>query len=101
VIARQELDGHILAAEGKVKQALSTLGSASLAQRKLRYSEPPYYPRPVDEAIGEIALRAGKLQDAEVAFRRTLADLPGSARSVAGLRELQKRGNKQTGAAEF
>jgi tetratricopeptide (TPR) repeat protein len=101
VIARQELDGHIQAAEGKMKQAMNTLATASLAQRKLRYSEPPYYPRPVDEAIGEIALKAGKLMDAEVAFRRTLADLPGSARSLAGLRELQKRGGKATSAAEF
>ena len=100
VIARQELDGHILAAEGKVKQALNTLGSASLAQRKLRYSEPPYYPRPVDEAIGEIAFRLGKIAEAEVAFRRTLTDLPGSARSVNGLREIQKRGNKSSSAIE-
>jgi len=102
VIARQELDGHILAAEGKTKQAMHTLASASLAQRKLRYSEPPYYPRPVDEAIGEIALKAGKLAEAEVAFRRTLADLPGSARSLAGLREVQKRnGSKATSSAAF
>jgi tetratricopeptide (TPR) repeat protein len=100
VVARQELDGHILAAEGKMKQAFNTLGSAALAQRKLRYSEPPYYPRPVDEAIGEIALKAGKLPDAEVAFRRTLSELPGSARSLNGLREIEKR-NKQTGAAAF
>ena len=29
-------------------------------QRKLRYSEPAYYPRPVSEALGEVALRHGK-----------------------------------------
>ena len=100
MIARQELDGHILAAEGKTKHALHTLGSAAQAQRKLRYSEPPYYPRPVNEAIGELALRAGKLSEAEAAFRMTLTDLPGSARSVAGLREAQKRGNKAATGVE-
>ena len=39
--------------------------AAATAQRKLRYSEPPYYPRPVDEAIGEIALRLGNVSEAE------------------------------------
>ena len=98
-IAREELNGHILAAQGKTKQALETLESASRNQRKLRYSEPPYYPRPVSEAIGETALRAGKLPEAESAFRLTLEDLPASARSVAGLAEVRKRSAKATGAA--
>src|ERR1043166_1104800 len=99
-VAREELNGHILAAEGKVKQAFNAMGTAALAQRKLRYSEPPFYPRPVDEAFGEIALRLGKLADAEVAFRRALADLPGSARSANGLSEVLKRENKSTSAVE-
>lgn len=98
-IAREELNGHILAAQGKTKQALESLESASRNQRKLRYSEPPYYPRPVSEAIGETALRAGKLPEAESAFRLTLEDLPASARSVAGLAEVRKRSAKATGAA--
>ncbi len=54
---RMELEGHILAVEGKYKQAMSELTSASNAQRKIRYTEPPQYPRPVNEAIGEIAKR--------------------------------------------
>ena len=94
-VARQELDGHILAAENKIDQAMKTLKSASTAQRKLRYSEPPFYPRPVSEAMGEIAMRHGKIAEAELAFRTTLEDLPGSARSVNGLREIQ---TKSTGA---
>src|ERR1051326_8962291 len=97
-IGREELAGHILAAQGKTKQALETLDAASRNQRKLRYSEPPYYPRPVSEAIGELALRSGKLAEAETAFRGTLEDLPGSARSVAGLAEVLKRSGKSTGA---
>jgi hypothetical protein len=99
VIARQELEGHILAVEGKYKQAMNELGTASLAQRKVRYSEPPIYPRPVDEAIGEIALRAGQFSEAETAFRLSLAQLPGSSRSVKGLAEAQKHGNNKTSGA--
>ncbi len=37
-VGRQELEGHILAAEGKYKQAMNELASASLAQRKIRYT---------------------------------------------------------------
>jgi tetratricopeptide (TPR) repeat protein len=102
VVARQELEGHILAAEGKYKQAMSELGSAAVAQRKVRYTEPPIYPRPVDEAIGEIALHAGQFSEAESAFRLSLAQLPGSSRSVKGLAEASKHGNNKTsGAGQF
>ena len=95
-VAREELAGHILAAEGKVDKGLKALENASKLQRKLRYSEPAAYPRPVAEALGEVALRHGKKATAEAAFRNCLEDLPGSARSVNGLREAQKSG--QTGA---
>lgn len=99
-IARQELEGHILATEGKYKQAMSELSAAATAQRKLRYSEPPYYPRPVAEATGEIALEAGQLSEAESAFKLALADLPNSSRSLKGLAQVQKkRDSKTSGAA--
>jgi hypothetical protein len=101
MIAREELGGHILAAQGKAKQAIETLETASKNQRKLRYSEPPYYPRPVAEAMGEVALKLGKLPQAEAAFRSALDDLPGSARSVAGLAEVRKRSSKTSGAVDF
>jgi tetratricopeptide (TPR) repeat protein len=100
-IGREELAGHVLAVQGKTKQALETLESASRGQRKLRYSEPPYYPRPVAEAVGELALRSGKLAEAESAFRSTLEDLPGSVRSITGLTEVLKRTGKSTGAVVF
>ncbi len=101
LVAREELSGHIQAAEGKVSKGLKTLENASKQQRKLRYSEPACYPRPVAEALGEVALRHGKRTIAEAAFRSTLEDLPGSVRSVNGLRDAQKGPNKQVGAEEF
>ena len=97
--ARLELDAHVLAAEGKQKQALHAFGTAATEQRKLRYSEPPFYPRPVDQAAGEAELRMGLFSEAETAFRRALSDLPGSARSVEGLNETLRRENKSTGSA--
>jgi tetratricopeptide (TPR) repeat protein len=101
LVARQELEGHILAASGKYKQAMNQLSTAVVAQRKLRYSEPSYYPRPVAEAMGQVALRAGQATDAEAAFRLALTDLPGSSRSVKGLAEALKRENKSVGGAAY
>jgi tetratricopeptide (TPR) repeat protein len=98
-VAREELAGHIQAAEGKVSKGIKTLENASKMQRKLRYTEPAYYPRPVAEALGEVALRHGKRAVAEAAFRSCLEDLPGSVRSINGLKDAQK-GN-QVGADLF
>jgi tetratricopeptide (TPR) repeat protein len=96
-VAREELAGHIQVADGKVMKGLKTLEGASKLQRKLRYSEPAAYPRPVAEALGEVALRHGKTATAEAAFRTCLEDLPGSVRSVNGLRDAQKNSGKQLG----
>jgi tetratricopeptide (TPR) repeat protein len=95
VIARAELTGHIEVAEGKVGRGLKTLENVSKTERKLRYSEPVRYPRPVAEALGEVALRNGKRGIAEASFRSSLEEMPGSVRSVNGLRDAQKNG--QTG----
>jgi hypothetical protein len=53
----------------------------------------------VDEAIGEIALKAGRFSDAETAFRAALSQLPASSRSVKGLAEASKGNSKTSGAA--
>jgi len=78
-VARQEIAGHIEAAEGRVDHALKTLDTASKAERKLVYTEPPFYPRPVAEALGHLALRVGKPQVAEKAFAVALEQYPGDA----------------------
>ena len=98
VVARQELEAHVLGAQKKTDAAIKAFKSASAAQRKLRYSEPPYYPRPVNEALGEFAARAGKATEAQTAFQTALQDLPGSARSVKGLAAVEKHDGKSTGA---
>src|SRR5579862_6492877 len=96
-VARQELEGHVLFAQGKTDAALKAMHHASDNQRKIRYSEPPQYPRPVNEALGEMALKAGKTQEAHAAFETALQDLPASARSLKGLAATGE--HKSTGAA--
>lgn len=86
--ARRELDGHILASAGKFKPALQKLEQASQMQRKLTYSEPPRYPRPVAEVLGQVAMKAGKRSQAEAAFRKALEEVPESSRARVGLDKL-------------
>jgi len=78
-VARQEMLGHIEAADGHVGRALKTLEAASKAERKLTYTEPPYYPRPVAEALGHLASKNGKRGLAEKAYAAALEQYPGDA----------------------
>ena len=90
LVARQELDGQIAFAAGKIDKSLRTLQAAVHAERALRYTEPPSYPRPVSEILGTKALDKGKLRIAEEAFRQALEQYPESPRAVTGLAETLK-----------
>ena len=94
LIARQELDAHIAFAAGKFDKSFQTLQAAIRAERALRYTEPPSYPRPVAEALGPKALKQGKLQIAEDAFRQALEQYPESHRAIQGLAETLRREGK-------
>jgi tetratricopeptide (TPR) repeat protein len=98
LIARQELEGHIAFANRKFDKSFTTLQAAIRAERALRYTEPPSYPRPVAEALGPKALSQGKLQIAEDAFRQALEQYPASHRSIQGLAETLRREGKPEAA---
>jgi tetratricopeptide (TPR) repeat protein len=90
-IAREELEGHISAGTGDVKKALAIFASASQKERAITYNEPPSYPRPVAEAAGSTALRAGKIAEAERAFRVALEQYPEDSIARKGLAEAARR----------
>jgi tetratricopeptide (TPR) repeat protein len=94
VSARAELDGHLKLADGKINAGLKKLEQAASLERHTIYSEPPQYPRPVLEALGQAALKNGRLPQAESAFRRALEQYPGSFRSQTGLRATLERERK-------
>ncbi|MEW5976852.1 MAG: tetratricopeptide repeat protein [Acidobacteriota bacterium] len=96
LIAQKELQGHIQVQSGRLDKGLETLRVASLQERALRYSEPPAYPRPVLEALGQLALRHGRLSVAEAAFHQALAQFPESTHARKGLAEIRLR--NQAGA---
>ncbi len=98
LVARQELDAQIDFARGKVDKSLQTLRAAVKAERALRYTEPPSYPRPVSEVLGRKALDKGKLQLAEQAFREALEQYPESRRAITGLEETLRKEGKTVAA---
>ena len=90
-VAEQELFGQLTLASGKTGRGLKILSEVSLAERSLRYNEPPYYPRPAAVAWGDAAAKAGKLKDAEKAYRIALEEFPRLDRAERGLKQLQSR----------
>jgi tetratricopeptide (TPR) repeat protein len=81
-VAREEMAAHLDLAEGRAAKALKEFEGASKAERRLTYTEPPYYPRPVAEAWGHAALKAGKTDEARRAFRVALDQYPGDVHAT-------------------
>ena len=92
-VAQTELEGHIAFAKGKVDRSLEVLQAAVKQERSLLYNEPPSYPRPVAQVLGQFALKAGKRAVAEAAFRQALEQYPDFGRASKGLSEATNRGN--------
>ncbi len=75
-VARLELDGHIAASAKRYKRALNVLQTASDRERRLVYSEPPYYPRPVALTLGDVAEKIGDHARAAKAYQSALKQFP-------------------------
>ena len=83
MVARRELKAHLA---GNADKKIQLLQRAARDEQALRYTEPTSYPRPVFEVLGQFALKEGKAQIAEKAFRQALEQYPESAAAKAGLR---------------
>ena len=86
IVARKELEAHILIARGKAGKGLKAMDEAAKAQRTLRYTEPPWYPRPISVTLGNLSLKNGKVKEAEVAFKIALEEIPAWRKAEQGLR---------------
>ena len=99
-IARLELDAQIRASEGKLDDAIRKLNAAARDELKMDYTEPPQYPRPILESLGQLAMRQGRPAVAADAFRRALEQYPGSYLAQTGLEALQQT-KKPVGLSAF
>ena len=79
--------------------------SAIAIEDGLAYTEPPYWYYPVRQSLGGVRLRQGRLDDAERAFRDSLARVRNNGWALAGLAEVAKRRGdakaEQTARASF
>jgi tetratricopeptide (TPR) repeat protein len=84
-IALQELEATIAARAGDRKKAYELYRKAADREAAMLYTEPPAYPRPVVEGLGNVAMALRDHAAAEKAYRETLEREPGSGRAYFGL----------------
>ena len=92
--ARYVAQGRLADARGDTQAAIKAYEDAVFVQDTLPYTEPPHWYYPVRQSLGAALLRAGRLDDAEKAFRESLAQTPSNGWALQGLIEVyRKRGD--------
>ncbi|MGH8772521.1 MAG: tetratricopeptide repeat protein, partial [Burkholderiales bacterium] len=94
-IAQHVVRARIAQSSGDLAAAISEFESAARLEDALAYSEPPYWYYPVRQSLGAALLAAGKLDQAEQAFRASLARSPNNGWALYGLQKVfEKRGDR-------
>ena len=96
--ARLVAIAHLADAQGDLAGAAKAYEEAIAVEDTLAYMEPPYWYYPIRQSLGSVYLRQGKLDQAERAFRESLARVRGNGWALAGLVETYRR--KGDAAAE-
>ena len=97
--ARLVAAGKLAEAKGELPSAIALFTQAVAAQDALPYTEPPYWYYPVRQSLGAALLKAGKLDEAEAAFRASFAKTPSNGWALRGLLEVyEMRGDKAAAA---
>jgi len=103
VPAKEVVQTARLVAAGRLADALGDLDGAAKAyedaifiEDSLAYMEPPYWYYPIRQSLGSVRLRQGRLEEAEKAFRDSLARVRNNGWALAGLADVYKRnGNRK------
>jgi tetratricopeptide (TPR) repeat protein len=98
-LAQHVVQGRIAQAAGDWTKARAEFEHAVVLEDKLAYSEPPYWYYPVRQSLGAVLLAAGKLDEAEAAFRQSLLRAPNNGWALHGLAATYQRLGKQGAAA--
>jgi tetratricopeptide (TPR) repeat protein len=83
--------GRLADSQGDLDGAAKAYEDAIFIEDTLAYMEPPYWYYPVRQSLGSVRLRQGRLDEAEKAFRDSLARVRSNGWSLAGLAETYKR----------
>lgn len=89
--ARLVATARLAAAEGDLEGAARAYEDAIFVEDALSYTEPPYWYYPVRQSLGAVRLRQGKLDEAEAAFRESLARVRNNGWALAGLAATYQR----------
>jgi len=89
--ARLVATGRLADASGDLEAAARAYEEAVFIEDTLSYTEPPYWYYPVRQSLGAVRLRQGKLEEAEKAFRDSLARVRNNGWALAGLAETYRR----------
>ncbi|MFO1316805.1 MAG: tetratricopeptide repeat protein [Burkholderiales bacterium] len=89
--ARHVATARLAAAGGDLEGAAKAYEDAIFIEDALAYTEPPYWYYPVRQSLGAVRLRQGKLDEAEKAFRESLARVRNNGWALAGLAETYRR----------
>lgn len=95
-----DLRGSVASLRGEHDEAVKILADAAEREKNLGYWEPPHYPRPVLESLGEAYLRAGKFADAVSAFEKVLTTRPKSGFAYAGIARVYEKAKDKAKADE-
>lgn len=96
--ARLVAAGRLADAQGDLDGAAKAYEEAIAIEDALAYMEPAYWYYPVRQSLGSVRLRQGRLEEAEKAFRDSLARVRNNGWALAGLAETYRR--KGDGKAE-
>ena len=89
--ARHVAAGRLADALGDLEGAARAYEEAIFIEDTLAYMEPPYWYFPIRQSLGSVRLRQGRHDEAEKAFRDSLAKVRNNGWALAGLAEVYKR----------
>ncbi|KQV79571.1 hypothetical protein ASD15_18395 [Massilia sp. Root351] len=91
--------GRLAEARGDLPAAIKAYETGVSVQDSMPYTEPPYWYYPVRQSLGAALLRAGRLDDAETAFRTSFARTPSNGWALRGLMEVYRQRGDQAALA--
>lgn len=97
--ARAVATGRLAEAHGDLAAAIKAYEEGVSVQDGMAYTEPPYWYYPVRQSLGAALLRAGRLDDAETAFRTSFARTPSNGWALRGLMEVYRQRGDQAALA--
>ena len=89
-LAAAVAQGRLAFAKGRYDEAVRHYRAAIAVEDKIPYQEPAYWYYPVNQSLGAALLKAGKADEAVLAFQAALAQTPSNGWALYGLAESEE-----------